>query len=716
MKIAKYHTNTVVGYTPTASPASCEVDTVRWKLYESWKEAENEPNERYLQLSHLLRLVVTVAIGRGENGHLHEIRTLADLLADIPNVKGLIESLEHHEETWGYHIEKGSCPTKTCDISSVPPCRTACPAGINIPNFLAEIGNGNDTEAIRIIVRDNPLPLVCGLVCPAPCEDACVRGACDEKPVFIREMKAVAAEQTLITGPYPHRDMQPSSGKHVAILGSGPSALSAAGYLAVMGHQVSCFEKESEPGGMLRFGIPGYRLPIEVLRQEVDQIRNLGVEFRVNTNIEHVDELKRDHDAVFIAVGTPVSRVLTLPGVDNDFVHGAIEFLRAVRQDKKIKAGPRVIVIGAGEVALDAAITAKKIGVEQVDMFCLERREEMHIKPEELEEMEELGVTINNSWSPFRIEKEGRIVFQHCKNLYDEHHHFNPDLDPEKTCEREIDQVVMAIGQTTNLSFVSDKNNIKVERNLLAVHPESLETDSPGIFAGGDAQHGPRLVVDAVADGKRAAHAIDAYLHDKDFDPEWVRFRNHDTIERVSVPAGERTDSTRVEPHDREVKLRYGDTPVVKLEMPTHLEAVKETHRCLRCDLCVGCGLCEIACAEVGIRALKMEHSLPGRLAYTDFRHPAELCIGCGACVQVCPHDSIRLIDEAGVRRIEITGTVVSENRLVKCTRCGTEYATEAFIFHFEKKLPESLKDAPARQICPDCARKGFAEILNAEV
>ena len=715
MKIAKYHTNTVVGYTPIDSPETCEVDIVRWKLYETWKEAENEPNDRYLLLSHLLRLVVTLATGHGTDGHMREIRTLADLLADIPNVKGLIESLDNNEETWRYHIEQACCPTHTCDPSLIPPCHQACPAGINIPNFLAEIGHGHDAEAIRIIVQDNPLPLVCGIVCPAPCEDACVRGAGDEKPIFIREMKAVAAEQTLVIGPYPHSDMQPSSGKKVAILGSGPSALSAAGYLAVMGHKVTCFERESEPGGMLRFGIPGYRLPIEVLRQEVDQIRNLGVEFRVNTNIEHVDELKRDHDAVFIAVGTPVSRVLTLPGVDNDFVHGAIEFLRAVRQGKKIEAGPRVIVIGAGEVALDAAITAKKIGIEKVDMFCLERREEMHIKPEEIEEMEELGITINNSWSPFRIEKEGRIVFQHCKSLYDEQHHFNPDLDPEKTCERDIDQIVMAIGQTTNLSFVSDKDNIKVERNLLAVHPESLETDTPGIFAGGDAQHGPRLVVDAVADGKRAAHAIDAYLYKKDFDPEWVRFRNHDSIERVQVLAEERTNNTRVQPHDREFKLRYGDIPVVNLEIPTPLEAVTETHRCLRCDLCVGCGLCEIACAEVGVRALKMEHSLPGRLAYEDFLHPADLCIGCGACVEVCPHDAIRLIDEGGIRHIEITGTVVSENKLVKCTGCGTEYATEAFISHITEKLPESLKDAPARHICPECARKGFAKVLNAE-
>ena len=715
MSIPKFQKSTLAGPAPAASPASCVVDTIRWKLYESWQETEKGAEAQHLQLSHLLRLVVTVAIGRGEKGHLHEIRVLADSLTSIPGVQDLLESLEDHEGIWRHHVEQGCCPTQTCDISDIAPCRKGCPAGINIPNFLAQMAHDRDADAIGIIVRDNPLPFVCGLICPAPCEDACVRGATTGEPVFIREMKAVAAVQTLAAGAYPHRDQAPPSGKRVGILGSGPSALSAAGYLAVMGHQVTCFEKQSAPGGMLRFGIPGYRLPKEVLAQEVDQIRNLGVEFRTDTAIENIDDLKDGHDAVFIAVGTPVSRTLTVPGVDNDFVHGAIEFLGAVRKGQEIQAGPRVVVIGAGEVAIDAVMTAKKLGIEHVEMFCLERREEMHAKPSELEEVEALGVTINNSWGPLRIEKEGRIVFQRCNSLFDEQHHFNPDLDPENTCEREVDQVVLAIGQTTKLSFISDKDNIKVEHNLLAVHPDSLETDTPGIFAGGDAQHGPRLVVDAVADGKRAAHAIDAYLRNEPFSPEWARFRNQDSVERVTVSADERSDQPRVQPHEREVRLRYGNAPVVKLEIPTVEESRTETHRCLRCDLCVGCGLCELACTEMGVRALKMEHALPGRLAYVDFRHPAQLCIGCGACAQVCPHDAIRLIDEGGLRRIEITGTVVSENPLVKCTSCGAEYATEAFIAHLEKKLPESLKDAPVRHICPDCARKGFAEVLNAE-
>ena len=150
--------------------------------------------------------------------------------------------------------------------------------------------------------------------------------------------------------------------------------------------------------------------------------------------------------------------------------------------------------------------------------------------------------------------------------------------------------------------------------------------------------------------------------------------------------------------------------------MPTVAESRTEAHRCLRCDLCVGCGLCELACTEMGVRALKMEHALPGRLAFADFRHPRDLCIGCGACAQVCPHDAIRMVDEGGRRRIEIIGTVVAEHPLVQCSSCGAEYATEAFLAHIEKKLPESLKDAPARRLCSDCAREGFAGVLNTEV
>ncbi|RLA39142.1 MAG: hypothetical protein DRR06_19595, partial [Gammaproteobacteria bacterium] len=338
MSIAKYQTTTVAGPAPVTTPDYCTVNDVRWSLHTAWQEAEAGAEDTFLLLSHLLRLVVSVAIGqtRGSQGHLREIRVLADSLADIPAVQSLIASLEQHEDVWDAHIAQGSCPTQTCDISAISPCRQACPSGINIPNFLAEIAHGNHAGAVDIIVQDNPLPLVCGVVCPAPCEDACVRGAKDDEPVFIREMKALAAEQTLASSAYPHREIAPSSGKHVGILGSGPSALSAAWYLSLMGHKVTCFEKQSAPGGMLRYGIPGFRLPAEILEQEIEQIRHLGVEFRTNTEIKNVEDLQRDHDAVFIAVGTPVSRALPLPGVNNDFVHGAIEFLRAVRDDREI--------------------------------------------------------------------------------------------------------------------------------------------------------------------------------------------------------------------------------------------------------------------------------------------------------------------------------------------------------------------------------------------
>lgn len=717
MSIAKYQSSTIVGMAPKPVAAVCTVNDVRWELHSAWLEAESGDQDRFLLISHLLRLVVSVAIGqtRGSQGHLTEIRALAEVLADIPAVQSLIVSLGEHEDVWTEHITLGSCPTKTCDISAISPCRQACPSGINIPNFLAEIAHGNNAGAVGIIVEDNPLPLVCGVVCPAPCEDACVRGTDDEEPVFIREMKALAAEQTLAHSAYPHNDIVPFTGKKVGILGSGPSALSAAWYLSLMGHQVTCFEKQSAPGGMLRYGIPGFRLPSEVLEQEIEQIRRLGVEFRTDTTVEHVEDLQRDHDAVFIAVGTPVSRVLPLPGVNNDFVHGAIEFLRAVREEREIPECSRLVVVGAGSVAMDAVLTAKRIGIEHVELFCLEKREEMPAHPRELAEVEEMGISINNSWGPLSIEADGRIIFQRCNSLFDEQHHFNPDLDPENICERKIDHIILAIGQSTDLSFVSKKDDIKVERNLMAVHPESLETDTPNTFAGGDAVHGPRLVVDAVADGKRAAHAINAYLSNETFDLDWPRYMNRDNVDRAPITAEVRTDTPRVKPKEREIKLRYGNSPCASLEIPTLGEAQLEAQRCLRCDLCVGCGLCELACAEMGVRALKMEQVEEGRLAFKDFRRPEDLCIGCGACAQVCPHDAIRLLDHDGIRQVEITGTVVATHPLVACKSCGTEYATETFLTHLESKLPESLKAAPMRQLCSDCARQGFAEVLNAE-
>ena len=270
------------------------------------------------------------------------------------------------------------------------------------------------------------------------------------------------------------------SGKRVAILGSGPAALSAAWYLALMGHRVTCFEREPAPGGMLRYGIPGFRLPEAVLHRELDQIRALGVVFQTGTEIEHIDDLRRGHDAVFIAVGTQLSRVLPLPGVDNGFVHGAVEFLRAVREGRVTNIGPRVVVVGAGSVAMDAALTAKRLGAEQVELFCLEQREEMPADSRELEEVVQQGISINNGWGPLRVEKEGRIVFQRCTHLFDQQHHFHPMFEPDKRREHEVDQVILAIGQTTDLRFITDADPIKVDRHLLAAHPKPWRPTSPG--------------------------------------------------------------------------------------------------------------------------------------------------------------------------------------------------------------------------------------------
>ncbi|MCK7490684.1 MAG: FAD-dependent oxidoreductase [Comamonadaceae bacterium] len=347
---------------------TCVVKQTRRALYRHWQLAEGEaPAVRGL-LARVARLTTEITLGRGDAGHLAALDELAlDLAAQgLAAAWPLGSSLRHFRAQWEQHVRRESCPEGLClDLPHhAAPCHGTCPANIDIPSFMAHLGHGDYRATIEVIRRDNPLPLTCGLVCPAPCESACVRGSHDGA-VFIRPLKAMAAEHCLADGGYPRPEIAPDSGKRIGIVGSGPAGLTAAYYLRTHGHQVEIFEAQEHAGGMLRYGIPAYRLPPELLEQELEQIKVLGIPIHTGAKIDRLEDFRKNYDAVFVGPGTQTARLLPIDGAHHPFVLGGIDFLRAVRSGEPVRVGPRVVVVGGGNVAIDVALTALRQGAKQ---------------------------------------------------------------------------------------------------------------------------------------------------------------------------------------------------------------------------------------------------------------------------------------------------------------------------------------------------------------
>ena len=371
----------------------CVVKQTGRALYRYWQLAPEDAPVRGL-LARAARLVTEITLGRGEAAHLAALDEVALELSTqgLAAAWPLGSSLRHYREQWERHVRRESCPEGLCLSPRTAPCHSTCPANIDIPSFIAHLGNGDYRSTIEVIRRDNPLPLTCGLVCPAPCESACVRGG-SNGAVFIRPLKAKAAEHCLAEGGYPKPEIAPDTGKRIGIVGSGPAGLTAAYYLRTYGHEVEIFEAQEKAGGMLRYGIPAYRLPPDLLDQEIDQIRVLGIPIHTGAAVGSLEAFRKDYDAVFLGLGTQRSRLIQVDGVQQPFVLGGIDFLRAVRSGEQVRVGPRVVVVGGGDVSIDVALTALRQGATHVDLTSLEKRRDMPASPHEIELAVAEGVT-----------------------------------------------------------------------------------------------------------------------------------------------------------------------------------------------------------------------------------------------------------------------------------------------------------------------------------
>ena len=484
----------------------------------------------------------------------------------------------------GALMDKGVRPGKKAE--DLVPCREACPAHIDVPGYLRLVAAGKRDEANAVIREKVPFPGILGRVCIHPCEEKCRRSDVNE-PISICALKRYAADGQ--RGLWKKNSkIAPDTGKKVAVIGSGPAGLTAAFYLRKRGYSVSIFEARSKPGGMMRYGIPRYRLPDVLLDEEIGDVLSLGIQFKPNQalgkDVTLAQVKEEGYRAVFLAVGAQLSMRIPLEGSDSPDVLWGVDFLAKVAEGERAQLPEKVVVIGGGNVAVDVALTARRCGAKVVTMICLETREEMSAHPWEIEGVLEEGVKLLPSWGPHKIMRDrGRITgmeIMHCVSVLDDQGVFNPKFDETRRLI-EADQVILAIGQSSDLSFLQGGSPIAVKGGLVVVDEATLETGMKGVYAGGDVTAGPGAIIHAVAAGRKAASSIDKALGGPG-DIEEVLFERG--VPRPYVGREEAFASRqRVKVPELDLSLRQGFQEVALGYADE--SAIREAKRCLQCDL-----------------------------------------------------------------------------------------------------------------------------------
>ncbi len=513
-----------------------------------------------------------------------------------------------------------------CYDTGTSPCKTACPAHIAVQGYLKLAAQGKYREALQLIKRENPFPAVCGRICNRRCEDACTRGTVDQA-VAIDEVKRFIAQQDLNAERrfIPDRVVPKLLGgfeEKIAIIGAGPAGLSCAYYLAEKGYKPTVFEKNGKPGGMLRYGVPSFKLEKDVIDAEIDIIRQLGVEIRCGVEVgkdDTLDELRaQGYKAFYIAIGCQGGRRANIPGEDAGGVMTAVDFLRTVGGDESYPVRGKAVVVGGGNVAIDVARTAVRCGAESVKMFCLEPRDKMPASEEEIEGAAADGVALDCGWGPKEIRVENGkvtgVVFKKCVSVWDAEGRFNPTYDENDTMTVDCDRVFLSIGQSIIWGNLLKGSRVKLGRGQGAEADKlTYQTAQPDIFVGGDVYTGPKFAIDAIAAGKEAAVSLHRFVQPN-----------------TSLTIGRnRRDFIELDKTNALIDINYDTAPRQK---PGYNEALRrtfrdgsetfteeqvraETARCLSCgasvvdpNKCIGCGLCTTKC---GFDAIHLHRERP---------------------------------------------------------------------------------------------------------
>ena len=677
-------------------------------------------------------LLTDVATGRAGGRHLAAIKRLADEMQrrDARDVgafmgKHVRQIVDEEAETFQSHIDTHNCATGDCLRLAPAPCQMTCPAGIDVPTYVSLIGEGRDAEAIEVIRHDNPFPWVCGLVCTRPCEFMCVRGRIDT-PVSIKFIKAFAAERALSRAAYKNPEPAPDKGQHVCVIGAGPGGMSAAYYLALKGYRVRVIEAQPSAGGMILLGIPRYRLPREVIDREVAMLRDLGVEFRFNTRYGTdvtLDDLKEEgFEAFLLAIGAHKAWQLGIPG-ESDFpqVLEAVDFLRAVALGHREVPGKRVVVIGGGNVAIDAARTCFRLGSEEVVLAYRRTRHEMPADEEEVEQAEEEGVELKFLTIPEEIVGEaGRLTGLRCLRAElveaDGGGRMRPVPVEGSDFVISADAVISAIGQRVDTDCLDSIDALKwTRRSTIDTNLVSAETNQEGIFAVGDAVTGPATVIEAIGAGKRAAEGIDRYLSGipQPQIPPVPGRRGRITCRMLS--ATQKMTAKRPEMPLLNIDRRRTTFQQVELGY-SEPDVREEAGRCLRCDICLRCGKCVEVCRDkMGVDALQMGYFDFDHPVETDYRVTAERCILCGACAANCPTVAMQIEDRDGRRVLSLCGTTLNQEALTTCVMCSKEMEPLRYLEYVRKKTRHVSPRADSRPVCEACARKAAATAMQPE-
>jgi len=567
--------------------ATCMVDIARFFTDFVQKESCGKCAPCRIGTRRMLEILTRITEGRGELADIDRLVELGEMIRDAslcglgqtaPNP--VLSTIRYFRDEYEAHIIEKRCPANSCEALITTTCSSACPAHVNVPEYVGLIAERRFAEALEVIRRRNPFPSVCGRACDHPCETFCRRGDLDA-PVAIRHLKRFISDREK-TVAEPPQWRGPRHGR-VAVIGSGPAGLTAAYFLALMGRKVKVFEALDVIGGVLVTGIPTYRLPREALGRDIEYIRRAGVEIETGRRIESLQELRSaGFDAIFLGVGAAKGRRLDVPGEDTDGVHDALKFLRKVNLGELTALPGRVAVIGGGNAAIDSARTALRLGAESVTLLYRRTSDEMPAIREEIEEAELEGVDMRFLVAPIAIEGDGRVRAVRCTEMRlgdaDDSGRRRPIPKPDSEVVVEADHVIVAIGQAAELDFAASDGRLVVSHGRVSVHPVTQRSGEGDVFAGGDAVTGPATIVQAIAAGQRAALAIDVFLGGKgELSPD-------SGLASRSKPNEADAQAPRQTIRALSPARRRGNFDEV-LKGYSLQAACTEARRCLRCDL-----------------------------------------------------------------------------------------------------------------------------------